>query len=151
MSDKKVEQLKRDISSVQANMRNDSISPTVQTDFLRYKQTNFMELLKTDDGEAVGLHQKPELDKQLYDEFELTTKTEKYQKMFEFRQKLPSFQHREEIVNSVKRNKVVLIAGNTGCGKTTQVAQYILDDALMNMEGSSTKIMCTQPRRIAGS
>lgn len=108
-----------------------------------------MELIKTDEG-AVRLDRKPELDKRLYDEFELTTRMDKYKQMLEFRQKLPSFQHREEIVESVKRNKVVLIAGNTGCGKTTQVAQYILNSALLNMEGSTTKIMCTQPRRIAG-
>lgn len=109
-----------------------------------------MELLKTHE-EAVCFHQSPELDKRLHDEFELTTKTEKYTKMFQFRQRLPSFQHKEEIVDLVKRNKVVLIAGNTGCGKTTQVAQYILDDAIINMKGSETKIICTQPRRIAGT
>lgn len=150
MPDKKVEQLKNDISSLRASTESNSISETaVQADFSRYKQSNFMELIKTDEG-AVRLDRKPELDKRLYDEFELTTRMDKYKQMLEFRQKLPSFQHREEIVDSVKRNKVVLIAGNTGCGKTTQVAQYILDSALLNMEGSTTKIMCTQPRRIAG-
>lgn len=149
MPDKKVEQLKEEICSLQANLKNDSSSPTIRADFSRYKQTNFMELLKAHE-EAVCCHQSPELDERLHDEFELTTKTEKHTKMLQLRQRLPSFQDKEEIVDLVKRNKVVLIAGKTGCGKTTQVAQYILDDAIKNMKGSETKIICTQPRRIAG-
>lgn len=70
--------------------------------------------------------------------------------MLEFRQKLPAFGKKDEIIDAVTNNQVILIEGNTGCGKTTQVAQYILDDALVNKKGSSTRILCTQPRRIAG-
>lgn len=109
-----------------------------------------MELIKAVE-ETTCFHQSPDLDKRLYDEFQQTSQTEKYREMFQFRRNLPSFKHREEIVESIKRNQVVLIAGNTGSGKTTQVAQYILDNAVMNMEGSKTKIICTQPRRIAGT
>lgn len=36
-----------------------------------------------------------------------------------------------------------------GCGKTTQVPQFILDDALEAGNGSITRIVCTQPRRIS--
>lgn len=36
-----------------------------------------------------------------------------------------------------------------GCGKTTQVAQFILDDELEAGNGSVTRIICTQPRRIS--
>lgn len=36
-----------------------------------------------------------------------------------------------------------------GCGKTTQVAQFILDNEIENKRGSITKIACTQPRRIS--
>lgn len=36
-----------------------------------------------------------------------------------------------------------------GCGKTTQVAQFILDDAIERGNGSVTKVVCTQPRRIS--
>ncbi|GJM88939.1 hypothetical protein PR202_ga05522 [Eleusine coracana subsp. coracana] len=42
---------------------------------------------------------------------------------------------------------VVLISGETGCGKTTQVPQFILDH--MWGKGESCKIICTQPRRIS--
>lgn len=36
-----------------------------------------------------------------------------------------------------------------GCGKTTQIPQFILDDAIEKGNGSRTKIICTQPRRIS--
>jgi HrpA-like RNA helicase len=38
-----------------------------------------------------------------------------------FRQSLPVFEKQEEIVKIIKENKVVLIVGETGSGKTTQV------------------------------
>lgn len=36
-----------------------------------------------------------------------------------------------------------------GCGKTTQVAQFLLDNAIQNDKGSVTRLVCTQPRRIS--
>ena len=36
-----------------------------------------------------------------------------------------------------------------GCGKTTQIPQFILDDEIRKGEGSVTHIVCTQPRRIS--
>ncbi|KAJ6619656.1 ATP-dependent DNA/RNA helicase DHX36 [Pseudolycoriella hygida] len=146
----KVEQLKKEIVTLQANTSSDLSSRVDSSHFSRYRSANFMELIKTE-KEAIKLHRSSELDKRLYDDFQMTTKTKGYTQMLEFRQKLPSFQHIDEIIDLVTQNNVVLIAGKTGCGKTTQVAQYILDHALTNMEGSKTKIICTQPRRIAAT
>lgn len=39
-----------------------------------------------------------------------------------------------------------LVSGETGCGKSTQVPQFLLDDPTI---GPSCKIVCTQPRRIS--
>lgn len=49
--------------------------------------------------------------------------------------------------------KVVVISGETGCGKSTQVPQYILDEWLDNFSKDGqlqhVEIICTQPRRIS--
>jgi len=55
---------------------------------------------------------------------------------------LPIAEYKEEILNKVMENQVVIVAGDTGCGKSTQVPQYLLDAGYKN-------IACTQPRRIA--
>ena len=60
---------------------------------------------------------------------------------------LPVDEFKVQILDAVARNQVVLVAGATGCGKTTQVPQYLIDDAWGNGRGAT--IMCTQPRRIS--
>jgi HrpA-like RNA helicase len=37
---------------------------------------------------------------------------------------------RGDVIAAVNSNRVVLITGETGCGKTTQVPQFILEDAM---------------------
>ena len=72
----------------------------------------------------------------------------KYKEILEFRRKLPSYKMQYEILDMVDRNCVSLISGETGCGKTTQVAQFILDSYIQRKQGSMCNIICTQPRRI---
>lgn len=55
---------------------------------------------------------------------------------------LPVMSLREKIVEKVLENRVTLIVGETGCGKSSQVPQFLLAE---NME----PILCTQPRRFA--
>ncbi|KAI1706212.1 helicase associated domain (HA2) domain-containing protein [Ditylenchus destructor] len=62
------------------------------------------------------------------------------------RASLPTFRFREEIVEAVRSNNVTLITGGTGCGKTTQVPQFLLEDAYST--NTPVRIICTQPRRL---
>ena len=58
---------------------------------------------------------------------------------------LPITTRRLEIVEAIRRNQVVVIAGETGSGKTTQIPKMCLEAGM----GIEAKIGCTQPRRVA--
>ena len=58
---------------------------------------------------------------------------------------LPIHAHREEIVSAVRGSQCVVITGETGCGKTTQLPQFLLAAGL----GEGGMIGVTQPRRVA--
>lgn len=46
-------------------------------------------------------------------------------------------------------SQVVIISGETGCGKTTQIPQFILESEIESVRGVPCSIICTQPRRIS--
>ena len=68
------------------------------------------------------------------------TKTIKEQK-----ESLPIFSVKEELLNIIRDNKVTIIVGETGSGKTTQLTQYLYE----NGYAKYGIIGCTQPRRVA--
>ena len=63
------------------------------------------------------------------------------------RMSLPVYQFRHELLRGIDANRVTIVEGDTGCGKTTQVPQYVLEDAAAR--GEPVYVMCTQPRRIS--
>eukprot|EP00210_Caulerpa_lentillifera_P003156 g3015.t1 len=79
--------------------------------------------------------------------FQQYCKTKSGMRTKEFQNTLPVTQYRKELLAAIAANQVLLISGETGCGKTTQVPQFILDDAWSR--GETCKIVCTQPRRLA--
>ena len=58
---------------------------------------------------------------------------------------LPITARKDDIVAAIRANQVVVIAGETGSGKTTQISKMCLEAGL----GIEAKIGCTQPRRVA--
>ncbi|KAG0322653.1 putative ATP-dependent RNA helicase dhr2 [Dissophora globulifera] len=61
------------------------------------------------------------------------------------RQSLPIYTARDIIIKEVKDNACVVIVGETGSGKTTQIPQYLLESGL----AAYGTIAVTQPRRVA--
>ncbi|KAL8480920.1 hypothetical protein ACS0TY_026887 [Phlomoides rotata] len=65
----------------------------------------------------------------------------------EQRRSLPIYKLKNELIQAVHENQVLVVIGETGSGKTTQVTQY-LAEAGYTTKG---KIGCTQPRRVAAT
>ncbi|XP_033607605.1 probable ATP-dependent RNA helicase DHX34 isoform X2 [Cryptotermes secundus] len=78
----------------------------------------------------------------LYLDFKQKEKFTKLRKLRQSQRNLPIAQYKKQIVTAVRNENVLIIAGDTGCGKSTQVPQYLL-------EAGYKRIACTQPRRIA--
>ncbi|KAJ8631029.1 hypothetical protein MRB53_024352 [Persea americana] len=85
----------------------------------------------------------------LKQDFEGKLKLQRYQEMLKARAALPIAQLKGHLLHLLKENDVVVVCGETGCGKTTQVPQFILDDMIASSQGGYCSIVCTQPRRIA--
>ncbi|XP_058091802.1 DExH-box ATP-dependent RNA helicase DExH3-like [Magnolia sinica] len=71
------------------------------------------------------------------------------QKMQEFRRSLPAYKEKDALLTAISQNQVVVVSGETGCGKTTQLPQYILESEIEADRGAACSIICTQPRRIS--
>ncbi|XP_074944556.1 putative ATP-dependent RNA helicase DHX57 isoform X1 [Phalacrocorax aristotelis] len=82
-------------------------------------------------------------------QFRLKKSSRHFQSMLYERQKLPAWQERETILDLLKRHQVLVVSGMTGCGKTTQIPQFILDASLQGSPSRVANIICTQPRRIS--
>jgi hypothetical protein len=63
----------------------------------------------------------------------------------EQREFLPAFAVREELLRVIRDNQVIIVIGETGSGKTTQLTQFLYEDGY----GRNGRIGCTQPRRVA--
>ncbi len=63
------------------------------------------------------------------------------------RQRLPVWAYRGELAKAIRESAVVIVAGATGSGKSTQVPQFILDDD--DGRGQTPRVWVTQPRRVS--
>ncbi|GAW83692.1 pre-mRNA splicing factor RNA helicase [Plasmodium gonderi] len=72
-------------------------------------------------------------------------KEQKMKKIIDERKRLPIYSYRYDILKAIKNNKILILVGETGSGKSTQLTQY-LHECKYHLYGN---IICTQPRRIA--
>lgn len=121
------------------------------------------ELAGTRIGEIMGIKKKEEADEKMTEDGEADYKVDhkfakhmknageatsdfaKKKTITQQRQYLPIFAVREELLNIVRENSIVIIVGETGSGKTTQLTQYLHEDGYSKYG----MIGCTQPRRVA--
>ncbi|KAJ1596550.1 hypothetical protein NDA11_007513 [Ustilago hordei] len=100
-------------------------------------------------GGSKPLKRIPQIDSLLQRQQKELHSSPSYSKMDAIRQSLPAASAAKHILELIRSNRVVIIAGETGCGKTTQVPQFILDEAIQAGAGSECNIVVTQPRRVS--
>lgn len=71
-----------------------------------------------------------------------------HRSMVEQRKRLPIYKHRSNLIHLVNTHQVVVIVGETGSGKSTQVPQYLWE---AGWAGVGECIVVTQPRRVAAT
>lgn len=68
------------------------------------------------------------------------------------RRALPAFSVREELMRVIAENQIVVVIGETGSGKTTQLTQFLAEEGYaksIDKDGTRLLVACTQPRRVA--
>lgn len=70
----------------------------------------------------------------------------RYFEILEKRKTLPVWQQKEEFLKAVRDHQSLVLVGETGSGKTTQIPQFVLE---LESLGKRPMVACTQPRRVA--
>ena len=65
------------------------------------------------------------------------------------RARLPAHAAKDAFLRALDGTQVLVVSGETGCGKTTQLPRFVLDRALAAGDASTTNVVCTQPRRVS--
>ena len=143
------------------NVASTSSSTTIDSSSRTTKQTQVQQTRRARREPTAAEHASIKAD------FERLCETQGYKKMLEQRKRLPAWSMKEKIVNLIKKQRVVIVCGETGSGKTTQgesclyfrpshalidldpVPAFVLEDAILNSIGASTSIVVTQPRRVS--
>ncbi|CAI5493356.1 unnamed protein product [Closterium sp. Naga37s-1] len=72
--------------------------------------------------------------------------TQRYFDILEKRKTLPVWQQKQEFVDLLKKQQIIVLVGETGSGKTTQIPQFVVE--CLNATNKK-QVACTQPRRVA--
>jgi pre-mRNA-splicing factor ATP-dependent RNA helicase DHX15/PRP43 len=80
--------------------------------------------------------------------------SQNYFKILAARKKLPVYQFLDDLLDKVQGNQSVVVEGETGSGKTTQIPQFLVNAGYSGSRLSSGRsgvrmVACTQPRRVA--
>ncbi len=67
------------------------------------------------------------------------------EQLLEERKRLPLWSAREKLIERVREHRTLIVVGETGSGKTTQIPQFLYEAGF----AKAGRIACTQPRRVA--
>ncbi|KAF9242809.1 P-loop containing nucleoside triphosphate hydrolase protein [Melanogaster broomeanus] len=79
--------------------------------------------------------------------FTKTPHTPQYKKILEARKKLPVYAQMDQFYDMFNSHQIIVMVGETGSGKTTQIPQFVAYSDLPHVKGKI--VACTQPRRVA--
>ncbi|XP_051553380.1 pre-mRNA-splicing factor ATP-dependent RNA helicase PRP16-like isoform X1 [Myxocyprinus asiaticus] len=118
------------------------------------KLGDIMGIKKTEDGSggktvgedgAVDYRTEQKFADHMKEKNEASSEFAKKKTLLEQRQYLPIFVVRQQLLNIIRDNSIVIVVGETGSGKTTQLTQYLHEDGYTGYG----MVGCTQPRRVA--
>ena len=75
--------------------------------------------------------------------------SKKYHDILLTRTKLPVYAFRKRLIDTIRENQIVVVEGETGSGKTTQIPQFLVNAGFVKQ--GVTCAACTQPRRVAAT
>ncbi|KAJ8748660.1 hypothetical protein K2173_008105 [Erythroxylum novogranatense] len=77
--------------------------------------------------------------------------SQRYYEILQKRTTLPVWLQKDEFLEVLRKNQVIVLVGETGSGKTTQIPQFVLEAVELETPDKRRKMMigCTQPRRVA--
>ena len=70
-----------------------------------------------------------------------------YTRMLQSRMNLPIWHFKQQLLDAIENHQAIIVCGETGCGKSTQVPAFILESELSR--GRDCRVYCTEPRRIS--
>lgn len=72
--------------------------------------------------------------------------SQRYFEILKQRQNLPVWEQRDAFFELIRKNQTIVLVGETGSGKTTQIPAFMLESGVQR---GKRMVACTQPRRVA--
>ncbi|KAI4300544.1 hypothetical protein L6164_033912 [Bauhinia variegata] len=142
-----------DIERRVGNLLNNSQTTVTASVSVPSLTTNQEGKMSTSTAKSVSAQQtdssKEKLNVELKQKQENMQASDSLKAMNSFRENLPAFKMKSTFLKAVQENQVLVVSGETGCGKTTQLPQFILEEEILCLRGATCNIICTQPRRIS--
>ncbi|XP_029464131.1 pre-mRNA-splicing factor ATP-dependent RNA helicase PRP16 isoform X2 [Rhinatrema bivittatum] len=113
-------------------------------DIMGIKKKEEMDVPRSEDGK-VDYRTEQKFADHMREKSEASSEFSKKKSLVEQRQYLPIFAVQQALLTIIRDNSIVIVVGETGSGKTTQLTQYLHEDGYTDYG----MIGCTQPRRVA--